>query len=196
MSTSIWKDFREEFQRSLIEANCLLDLFASMGYAEGMLQPAEVVEKLKANLKSDIATVEFLGKELDGLREVADRIIGLGIELDEARIRIIRVMAMIEDKKTRAMLLKNPAFKDDWEALQATTSKYSRSKTVSLRSSATEFLRVVGESKVGDIVSFLQSIGVDYAKRQTVEGVIRNHPHDFIVTKRGREKFISLAPLA
>jgi hypothetical protein len=57
-----------------------------------------------------------------------------------------------------------------------------------------EYLQIVGEAKVGDIVSFLQGIGIEYAKRQTVESTLRNHPDEFKVTKRKREKFISLFP--
>jgi hypothetical protein len=175
----------------LLEATILLDLVASMSYREFMPSVIEVVEKLKERLTRDVKTVEDARRELDGLKDVAARILDLECQMDDARIRIIRVVRMLGDKQTRTLLAKNPAFAEDRQELRK-ASKYSRSETVSLRSFMEEYLRIVRKAKVGDIVEFLQAVGVDYAKRQTIEAVVRRHPDEFKITKRNREKFVSL----
>ncbi len=142
-----------------------------MLYHGQMLNVLEVVEKLKERLAHDVAVVEGSRQELDGLKEVAQRI--------------------VDEKQARAILGKNPAFETDYRNLRK-ESKYSRSETISLRAFMEEYLRVVREAKVGDIVAFLQAIGVGYAKRQTVEAAIKRNPHDLKVTRRNGQKFVSL----
>src|ERR1039458_3394684 len=178
-------------RNKLLEATSLLDLVASMSYRQFMPSCNEVFEKHKERLTRDVKTVEDTRRELDELKDVAARILDLERQMDDARIRIIRVVRMLGDKQTRALLSKNPAFSEDRQELRK-ASKYSRSETVSLRSFMEEYLRVVRKAKVGDIVAFLQAVGVDYAKRQTIEAVVRRHPDEFKITKRNREKFVSL----
>ncbi len=156
-----------------------------------MLNVLEVVEKLKERLAHDVAVVEGSRQELDGLKEVAHRIVDLEMQVGEARTRISRIIRMLGEKQARAILGKNPAFETDYRNLWK-ESKYSRSETISLRAFMEEYLRVVREAKVGDIVAFLQAIGVGYAKRQTVEAAIKRNPHDLKVTRRNGQKFVSL----
>jgi hypothetical protein len=151
----------------------------------------EVVEKLKERLAHDVALVEGSRRELHSLKEVAHRIIDLEMQVDEARTRISRIIRMLGEKQARGILGKNPAFEADYRNLRK-ESKYSRSETVSLRAFMEEYLRVVKEARVADIVAFLQAIGVGYAKRQTVEAAIRRNPYDLKVTRRNGQKFVSL----
>ena len=102
----------------LLEATILLDLVASMSYREFMPSVSEVVEKLKERLTRDVKTVEDARRELDGLKDVAARILDLERQMDDARIRIIRVVRMLGDKQTRALLAKNPAFAEDRQELR------------------------------------------------------------------------------
>ena len=162
-----------------------------MLYHGQMLNVLEVVEKLKERLAHDVAVVEGCRQELDGLKEVAHRIVDLEMQVGEARTRISRIIRMLGEKQARAILGKNPAFETDYRNLRK-ESKYSRSETISLRAFMEEYLRVVREAKVGDIVAFLQAIGVGYAKRQTVEAAIKRNPHDLKVTRRNGQKFVSL----
>jgi hypothetical protein len=156
-------------------------------------QVEAIKEQLKERLAQSVKVIEDAGKNLDRLRELAAQIQSLDNQVEEAKIRVIRIVRMLGDKETKARLLKNPALRADRKELEE-ASKYSRSKAVSVRSFMEEYLQIVGEAKVGDIVSFLQGIGIEYAKRQTVESTLRNHPDEFKVTKRKREKFISLFP--
>lgn len=182
----------ETFLR-LFEARCFIDKLASFEYSLIMLNNAElkdIRDKLKTRLDESIRTINEAGKELDGLQEVEERIHLLRNQVDDARISASRITHMLGNDKTRAKLKQIDSAAERRDIQQS--SKYSRSKAVSVRSFMDEYLKVAGESKVGDIVSFLQHIGVDYAKRQTVETALKNHPDEFEVIKRGREKFVSL----
>jgi len=153
----------------------------------------EVVEELKERLARDAKIVEESKRELRTLKEVAARINDLELQIEGARTRISRVIAMLGEKQARVILGKNPAFEGDFRNLRK-ESKYSRSETVSLRAFMQEYLRVVGQARVADIVAFLQAVGVEYAKRQTVEAAIKRNPLDLRVTKRRGQKFVSLTP--
>jgi hypothetical protein len=178
-------------QVNLVEANILVDMFACMGYADFMVQHAEVVKRLRRNLKKDIDTVVSASLRLKQLEEVTKEIESLDLECDTAKIRAIRTIRMVGDEATKTRLLNIPQFADFHEDLRA-PSKYSRSEAVSLRSFTSEYLRAAGPSKVGEIVAFLQWMGVKYAKRQSIEGVIKRNPETFLVTRKGREKFIDV----
>ena len=127
----------------------------------------EVVEKLKERVARDLKLVETSRRELETLQEVAVRIADLEIQLDEARIRIIRTISMLGDKQTKEIFVKNPALVNEFRKFSK-ASKYSRSERVSLRAFMQEYLRIVKEARVGDIVVFLRAVGVDYAQRQTI----------------------------
>jgi hypothetical protein len=49
-----------------------------------------------------------------------------------------------------------------------------------------------GETRINDILSFLEALGFEGANRNSVESALRVHPDDFIVKKRKNEKYISL----
>ena len=178
-------------QQTLTEANFLLDMFASIRYADFMVEHAEVVKRLKRNLKKDIDTVVSTSLKLKELEEVAKQVEALDAQCDTAKIRAIRTIRMVGDDTTKKRLLNIPEFADFHRDLQE-PSKYSRSEAVSLRSFTSEYLRAAGPSKVGEIVAFLQWMGVKYAKRQSIEGVIKRNPETFLVTRKGREKFIDV----
>ncbi|MGD0570169.1 MAG: hypothetical protein ABSA78_17335 [Candidatus Sulfotelmatobacter sp.] len=178
-------------QETLIEANILLDMFASMAYAAFMVEHAEVVKRLRRNLKKEIDTVATTSLRLKQLEEVSKEIESLDAQCDTAKIRAIRTIRMVGDDATKKRLLNIPEFADFHGELQE-PSKYSRSEAVSLRSFTSEYLRAAGPSKVGEIVAFLQWMGVKYAKRQSIEGVIKRNPETFRVTRKGREKFIDV----
>ena len=179
-------------QQTLTEANFLLDMFASIRYADFMVEHAEVVKRLKRNLKKDIDTVVSTSLRLKELEEVAKQVEALDAQCDTAKIRAIRTIRMVGGRiTTKKRLLNIPEFADFHRDLQE-PSKYSRSEAVSLRSFTSEYLRAAGPSKVGEIVAFLQWMGVKYAKRQSIEGVIKRNPETFLVTRKGREKFIDV----
>ncbi len=178
-------------QQHLIEANFLLDMFASIAYADFMVEHAEVVKRLKRNLEEEIATVRSASSRLNQLKETAKEIESLEAQCETAKIRAIRTMRMVGDAATKKTLLNTREFADLHADLRE-PSKYSRSEAVSLRSFTSEYLRAAGPSKVGEIVAFLQWMGVKYAKRQSIEGVIKRNPDTFTVTRKGREKFIDV----
>ncbi len=150
----------------------------------------DVVEELKAGLARDMKIVEESNRELEALREVADKIYALQCELHNASTRVYRVLEMLSDKSAKSAILENPAFSNIHEWLREGRRKPTIKK-VTMRGATEAYLDIVKEAKVGEIVEFLQSIGMSHAKRQSIESVIKRNPFDFKVTKRGREKFIS-----
>ena len=55
-----------------------------------------------------------------------------------------------------------------------------------------EYVRVAGESRLGDIQEFLEWIGIPDFSRQALESALQNHQDLFQVTKKGHERFVSL----
>jgi hypothetical protein len=179
---------RSSIYRSIAEATFLLDLVASTKYAVFVPSIGEVVEKMKANLARDVKNVEAAKVELESLTEIADKIYELEKTVDHGSMRIVRIIELLKDKKTKANVLKNPNMTRIHDSFEG---RGEIKRPVKLRVAIEEYLRVVDRAKVGEIVEFLQAIGLDYAKRQTVESVIKRNSFDFTVTKQGREKFIS-----
>jgi hypothetical protein len=77
-----------------------------------------------------------------------------------------------------------------WEIEMSPTAQELREKTA-LWQHVRQYLRFVPEAQAGEMVSFLQWVGIRVT-RQAVESAIRSHPREFAVKTRGREKFISL----
>jgi hypothetical protein len=55
-----------------------------------------------------------------------------------------------------------------------------------------EFLREAGDSKVGEIQSFLTWLGFENVTRQSIESAIKRHESRFRVRTKGRERIVSL----
>ena len=149
----------------------------------------EVVEQFKRRMLRDAKFIEESRKELDALQPVLEKAADLDEKIQDAEFRIRLAVEMIGTKQSKevlsqinigSQLVKHP--------------KFTPPERVSLWAYMKEYLQLVREARVGDIVMFLQAIGVDYAKRQTIESVIRRKPRTFRVTKRGGQKFVSLRP--
>ncbi len=145
----------------------------------------EVVDKLKTRMIRDAKLIEESRRELEALRDVAERLYDLQERIDNARSRISRTVEMIGEKQAKAVLC-NTAVAKEFSAKRVSSQK------VSLWAYIQEYLQVVREARVGDIVAFLQAVGVSYAKRQTIEAVIRRKPREFKILKRNGQKFVSL----
>jgi hypothetical protein len=171
-------------------ATFLLDLVASTQYASFVPSVSEVTDKLRQNLTRDIQAVSKAKGELEEMREIADRIAALQDTVEHGSTRIVRVVEMLKDKSAKAAVLRNPALTHIHKMLRDRETR-SLTQTVKLRVAIEEYLRVASRAKVAEIVEFLQAVGLTYAKRQTVESVIKRHPYDFVVTKDGRQKFVS-----
>ena len=168
-----------------------------MSYDDSVLNTAEVrfiKEKLTERFDRSAQTLAESSNELAALGDVIARIDILRDQMSEAKMRLVRIGRMLGDKRSKALLQANAHLSDaDRKELHSAT-KYSRSDAVSVRSFMDEYLSMVKEAKVAEIVAFLRAVGLDYAKRQTVENALKNHLDEFKVPKRGREKFVSLAP--
>jgi hypothetical protein len=173
-------------RRSILEATFLLDLDASMRYAVFMPNFQKVVDTLKADVKRDVNIVARAKAELEELEEIANRIAMLELDLSGAEMRIVHTLEMLRDKKLTESVINHPALERVREYMGV-----KRTKDVTLRVATGAYLRIVKRAKVAEIVDFLQAIGFSYAKRQTIESLIKRHDFDFEVVKDGREKFIT-----
>jgi len=148
----------------------------------------DVVEKLKRRMIRDVRLIEESRQELEAIRDVADRAVDLEMTIDSASNRIRRTISMIGNKQAGAALAETNVGP---EFLHRESKSGERT---SLWAFLQEYLQIVKEARVGDIVTFLQAVGIDYAKRQTIEAVIRRKPKEFKITKRNGQKFVSLYP--
>jgi hypothetical protein len=55
-----------------------------------------------------------------------------------------------------------------------------------------EYLLIVHEAKVGEIVSFFSEVGIPNTTRQAIESALKRHAKTFQTVKRGKEKLVSL----
>lgn len=55
-----------------------------------------------------------------------------------------------------------------------------------------EYVRLAGESSIGDIQEFLDWVGIKSVTRQAIESALRQHRETFEVAKRGHERFVAL----
>lgn len=156
----------------------------------------EVVDKMKERLVSDAKFVEQWKHELESMLPIANRIAHLEAEIDDARMRMMRIATMLGEHRTKEILGSTPKFVREYmqrcKNEMAKGARYNRDPNTSLRSFIEEYLRIVKEAKVGEIVQFLNAIGVDYAKRQTIEGVIKRNTYEFAIIRRGSGKFVRL----
>jgi hypothetical protein len=176
-------------RQSISEASFLIDIVASIRYSSFVPELHKVVDALKSGVKRDVKLVEQSKRELEELEEMAERIYSLQRNMEHAEIRVIRTLELLRDKSLTDSVAKSPEFRRIHERL-----RLPKTREVSLRAAMQEYLRIAKKAKVAEIVEFLQTMGFDYAKRQTIEGVIKRHPFDFKVVKDGREKFITVLP--
>jgi hypothetical protein len=55
-----------------------------------------------------------------------------------------------------------------------------------------EYLRMAGESKVGDIQKFLNGLGMENVTRQAIESAMKRHDDWFEIEKKGHERYVKL----
>jgi hypothetical protein len=55
-----------------------------------------------------------------------------------------------------------------------------------------EYLRMAGESKVGDVQEFLNGLGMENVTRQAIESAMKRHADWFEITKKGHERYVKL----
>jgi hypothetical protein len=55
-----------------------------------------------------------------------------------------------------------------------------------------EYVRMAGESSVGDIQGFLTWVGIKNVTRQAIESALRQHKEEFEIIKRGHERYVAL----
>ena len=149
----------------------------------------EVVEQLKRRMLRDAKFLEDSRTELAAVQPILEKAADLNERMDIAEFRIRLASEMLGNKQSREVLSQS---KIGMQLIER--SKSTAPQKVSLWAYMKEYLQIVKEARVGDIVIFLQAVGVDYAKRQTIESVIRRKPKTFKVIKRGGQKFISLCP--
>jgi len=148
----------------------------------------QVVEKFKKRLVRDARVIEEANRELAPLREVFERVIELEDRIEDASLRIQRTIEMIGDRQAREALAQTTVGQKFIGQRRRVSAKHK----VSLWAFMQEYLQVVKKARVNEIVEFLRAVGIDYAKRQTIESVIRRKPREFRVTKENGQKFVSL----
>jgi hypothetical protein len=184
MKTNLTKEPPRSLE-AIKEATFLLDLVASMHYRTVIMASAlEVARKMKQRLEHECRAVSSAKKKLDTLAKVYNQIQDLEKRIEEGNERIRRIAALLGDDETREIL------SPDHQEIRAFLSVNRH--TIGLWAYVEEYLRINGRAKVGEIVAFLQALGHENVKRQTIESVVRRNPRDFKAVKEGRDKFIEL----
>jgi len=166
------------------EATFLLDLVASMRYRSVMPGALEVARKMKQRLEHECRAVSSAKKKLDALAKVYNQIQDLEARIEAGNERIRPIAALLGDDETRE--LHSPDHQQIRDFLSVNRSR------IGLWAFVEEYLRLNGRAKVGEIVAFLQALGHENVKRQTIESVVKRNPRDFKAVKEGRDKFIEL----
>jgi hypothetical protein len=147
-----------------------------------MLRIAQVIEAMKNQLKSDADEVQTMNAELQELLPKFRRY----NEVSElARLREKRV------QRLASMLGNHMGTADLRKALQQADTEVDDETEYPLWQLILEIARQVPEIQAVELEETLDELGFDVS-RQAIESAIRQHAEDFVVTKRGKEKFISL----
>jgi hypothetical protein len=169
---------------AITEATFLLDVVASMRYRDVMPGALEVARKMKQRLEHECRSVSSAKKKLDALAKVYNQIQDLEARIEAGNERIRTIAALLGDDETREIL--SPDHQQIRDFLSVNRSR------IGLWAFVEEYLRLNGRAKVGEIVAFLQALGHENVKRQTIESVVKRNPRDFKAIKEGRDKFIEL----
>jgi len=151
----------------------------------------DVFQSMILRLKYEAERVQEFRNDMEKLASSYHRYCDLQKNLKASEDRIKRIVAVLG-----ANLISQVKESEDGNALREILE--TDPTPTKLRTNAplwkmlAEYLSHVPEATVEEIAVFMEAVGVNDLSRQAIESALRTHAKTFRITKRGREKYISL----
>ena len=156
-----------------------------------MKTPAEVYVRLQQRLVHEARSMRSKRNQMKKLSFAYNRYVDLDREIDTVRHRISIIVGLLgPDRVAETVKIDSTACLG--ETLGLLRPPQEARERLTLWRAVREYLRVVGEAKIGDIQEFLDWIGLQDFTRQALESALQNHENEFEVSKKGRERYVSL----
>lgn len=181
------------------ESTSLLTHADSMLYGEFMARYRKLIEELQRQLVADSHSLNALNTEREKLRSAHDRFRELDdiAQPKQERINIVAAMLLGGVKQTERIRKNTPALASDgdfdmhdYEYIPVSAERLDPSQ-YPLWKVIREIVRHSGEIQVVKIQNALKDFSIK-TKRQSIESALAVHQREFKITRRGREKFVSL----
>jgi len=150
----------------------------------------DVLSRIQGALTVDAARMKEISVEMAKLADAHYRYLALQRESAEHEKSAQGLMALLGPKAFVAVMTNDKTENIGYE-VDISPSPAELRQAASLWEHVRNYLRFVSESQVGEIVEFLQWLGIE-TSRQAVESAIKTHGRVFQIKKRGRERFVSL----
>jgi hypothetical protein len=175
-----------ESTRINTEATHVLDNVASKVHYKNVPSTADVQNMMLQRLEHECASMQSARKELSELASAYHRYVDLKTQIDERSKRIQRIIGILGTDSIEnlgsAEVRSETNLQGEPEWLREELSLWRAIK---------EYLAIAGEAKVGDMQMFFSAMNYEIS-RQAVESALRSHESTFRVSRRGREKYVSL----
>ena len=177
------------------EATKLLTFCCVFGkIASEMPTTNDIVVALKQRLAHEQARTLEARTEMEKLADSYNRYLDLIAEVEERRKRIERIAGVLGTGHfswvSTFAVGKGESIKYPVKEIEASAEELRRN--LALWEAIEQFLMHAKESRVGEIQSFMEAVGMGTVSRQAIESAVRAHPKVFRTIKRGAERHISL----
>jgi hypothetical protein len=173
-----------------VEASISLDSVAELCFNPFVARAHDVLSRIQGALTVDAARMKEIAVEMAKHADAYYRYQALQRESAEHEKSAHGLMALLGPKAFVAVMAGDKTENIGYE-VDMTPSPAMLRESTPLWEHVRSYLRFVSESQVGEIVEFLEWVGIE-TSRQAVESAIKTHGKVFQVKKRGRERFVSL----
>jgi hypothetical protein len=172
------------------DANKYLDSVATGCFNPLVARTHDVLSRIQGALTVDAARMKEIAVEMAKHADAHYRYLALQRESAEHEKSAHGLMALLGPKAFVAVMSDDKTDTIGYE-VDVTPSPAELRQSATFWRHVRNYLRFVPESQVGEIVEFLQWVGIE-TSRQAVESAIKTHGKVFQVKRRGRERFVSL----
>ncbi len=147
--------------------------------------------RLQQRLLHESRSVRSIKQKMKELASAYNQFLDLDHELESRHHRMSIIMGLFgPDRVEQTIKIDDTTCLE--EALADHTSPQELRKKLRLWRAVREYLRVAGNSTIGDVHAFLTSMGIKDITRQAIESALKQHEDAFEITKRGHERYIAL----
>jgi hypothetical protein len=177
--------------------NLLYSIRSKYGSIPFMAALTDAIEALQQQLKSRCERVEAIREEEKQHAASHLRYVALEKERKE-NVKELEELAGIMGSDLVGRTQNENTTSPIWDVVEDRMSTNDMANSWRLRAelplwkAIKWYLGHAGETRINDILAFLEALGFEGANRNSVESALRVHPDDFSVKKRKNEKFVSL----
>jgi len=156
-----------------------------------MKTPADVYMRLQERLLHQCESMRSKRQQIKKLSSAYNKYLDLDEEIKIVHHRISIIVGLLGSDRV-AETAKADTTTCLGEILEQFPPPKDLREKLTLWRAIREYLRVAGEARIGEILSFLTWIGIEDFTRQALESALQNHEDVFEITKRGNERYVSL----